>query len=1177
MQTSFKRALAGVAARTVALAAIMASVATPSLSAHAAPWSPAQAGSTLTATSAGREFWLAFPVTTGFPPALTSSASLSVRITGAEAATGTVEVPGQSWSQSFTVTPGTVTTVELPTSFVVPSTNGVSQIGVHVSATADIAVTRLSYGSQGWPAGSTVLPLGTLGQRYRVLTYGNASTSGTTSRVTVVASVDDTEVTITPGLSGETFTAGAPYTVTLEQGEVFQLTSENDLTGSIVESTKPVAAFSGGTCINVPAGVANCGAMVQQLPPTSAWGTDFVSVRLATRTKGDTYRVLANEDDTVISVNGSVVATIDAGDKWESVLPAGATSAGSDGVHIHTSAPALVAQFGNGSSYDGVTKSGALMMFVPPTEQYLDAFTFGVPSIVRYSPYLNLVVPTDDVGAVLLDGDAVGAGSFQAIGDSGYSGAQLAVTAGAHTLAGPNPLSAQVYEWRVGYGFGFSVGMDLSRIYVDPDDPLNLSSEAAAPTAQHAAVPIPDGGSLSLLDDSGDAVTEIVDSGVGTFTLDTDTITFTPVLGYVGTADMADFQITGTGYTSPGTYTPTVTLPAAPTATDLTSSGPANQPQHVTVTLAADTSVALLDTTGDPATEVVDPGVGTYTLDTDRITFTPALDYTGTPTGITYQVADAYSQTTKATYTPTVNAPPVAVRLTSSGTATDPQQVMVSIPVGGTATLLDSTGDPVSAIVDSGVGTYTLDTDTITFTPVLGYVGTPTGITYQLIDAEGQASTNTYTPTVTLPAAPTATDLTSSGPANQPQHVTVTLAANTTVALLDTTGDPATEVVDPGVGTYTLDTDRITFTPALDYTGTPTAITYQVADAYSQTTNATYTPTIDAPPVAVRLTSSGTATARQQVMVNIPVGGTATLLDSTGDPVSAIVDSGVGTYTLDTDTITFMPMLGYAGTPTGITYQLTDAEGQASINTYTPSVILPSPPTATDLTSSGPANQPQHVTVTLAANTSVALLDTTGGPATEVVDSGVGTYTLDTDTITFTPALGYTGTPTAITYQVADAYSQTTNGTYTPTFEADVAAPPTLELRARTVSWLNTLRPDSVPTRCIVANSEAKVCRVVLTARVHGRRTAIGFGITRLDRARTGPIKVPVYLNQRGLAVAARAHGVTATAHGELRALGTRTWLRGTDRTQIITAELRRFGTLAWPMLGFLVDLMPAI
>lgn len=96
------------------------------------------------------------------------------------------------------------------------------------------------------------------------------------------------------------------------------------------------------------------------------------------------------------------------------------------------------------------------------------------------------------------------------------------------------------------------------------------------------------------------------------------------------------------------------------------------------------------------------------------------------------------------------------------------------------------------------------------------------------------------------PAPPAPPDLTSSGTGTAAQAVTVAVPAGGTVTLLDENGAPATHVAVPGVGAYDLDagTGVITFTPIDGYTGTPAGVAYRVTDAYGQSSDATYVPTV---------------------------------------------------------------------------------------------------------------------------------------------------------------------------------------------------------------------------------------------------------------------------------------------------------------------------------------------
>ena len=510
---------------------------------------------------------------------------------------------------------------------------------------------------------------------------------------------------------------------------------------------------------------------------------------------------------------------------------------------------------------------------------------------------------------------------------------------------------------------------------VTPEAPaITPSTPADTNQPQYGTLPIPAGGSVRLLDSHGAAASTVTVAGQGTYTLDTSTgvVTFAPVLGWTGTPTPVSYrEVTSTNTSGTSTFSPfAVRAPAGPTASVLTSAAPVvtNQPQHTTASVPSGDAVTLLDGLGAAMTSVTVSGEGTYALNagTGVITFTPDLGWTGTPIAVAYRVTDAYGQHAASTYTPsavTAPAAPTAPVLHSAApvVSNQPQHTTAGIPTAGSVTLLDSLGAHVTSVTVSGQGTYTLNTSTgvITFAPVLGFAGTPAPVGYRVIDAYGQGTSSTYAPSVvTAPAAPVAPVLTPTAPAvtNQPQSTTAVPPTGGSVTLIDGNSDPATTVTVPGEGTYTLDpvTDVVTFTPVLGYTGTPDPVTYQVTDAYGQSTDSTFAPspvTAPAGPVALPVTPTDPADSDQpqQTTVTIPTGGTVTLVDGSGDPATTVTVPGEGTYVLDpvTGVVTFTPAPGFAGTPTPAGYQITDAYGQSSTSTFTPAdvTLVPGIPT----------------------------------------------------------------------------------------------------------------------------------------------------------------------------------------------------------------------------------------
>ncbi|MCD5352090.1 OmpA family protein [Kineosporia mesophila] len=190
--------------------------------------------------------------------------------------------------------------------------------------------------------------------------------------------------------------------------------------------------------------------------------------------------------------------------------------------------------------------------------------------------------------------------------------------------------------------------------------PAAASSTGAGRSAQTAQVSLQTGQSLSLLQ-NGRAVTRIVVDEVGVYLADptTGVITFTPAVGFTGVAAAVTFQVSdaATGLSGTALYTVTVTVPAPPSLSNLSSTGSGSQ--GIEVDLPADATLALVGTDDVPTTRVPVTGQGAYTLDAvrSRITFIPTSGFAGRATPVTYRVSDAYDQHTDALYSARVVAP----------------------------------------------------------------------------------------------------------------------------------------------------------------------------------------------------------------------------------------------------------------------------------------------------------------------------------------------------------------------------------------------------------------------------------------------------------------------------------------------------------------------------------------
>ena len=186
--------------------------------------------------------------------------------------------------------------------------------------------------------------------------------------------------------------------------------------------------------------------------------------------------------------------------------------------------------------------------------------------------------------------------------------------------------------------------------------------------------------------------------------------------------------------------------------------------------------------------------------------------------------------------------PPVVSNLSSTGVATATQTASAVMPAGGDAFLLDGTTEVLSLTV-AGEGTYTIDpaTGVITFEPQLGFSGTSPGVSYGVRNSFGASASALYLPTVTLPAGPAASALSSvESFGSRVQSVSAVVPTGGSIALVSGGARVSTLTV-PGEGQYTVTpAGLITFTALPGFTGVPTPISYEIADAYGQTALAVY-------------------------------------------------------------------------------------------------------------------------------------------------------------------------------------------------------------------------------------------------------------------------------------------------------------------------------------------------
>jgi CshA-type fibril repeat protein len=162
-------------------------------------------------------------------------------------------------------------------------------------------------------------------------------------------------------------------------------------------------------------------------------------------------------------------------------------------------------------------------------------------------------------------------------------------------------------------------------------------------------------------------------------------------------------------------------------------------------------------------------------------------------------------------------------------------------------------------------------------------------------------------------------------------------------------------------GTYSVNPDgTVSFDPLPTFTGTATAVNYQVSDTQARTTGSTITPTINSAPLPVASPDSSSGpinTAQFQSVLANDTNNVAALdassvklckleapADSAPNCTLTSLSTVDGFYSVDTTSgvVTFIPVAGFFGEATAVvTYSVTNLLGFKTSATYTPTVLAP--------------------------------------------------------------------------------------------------------------------------------------------------------------------------------------------------------------------------------------------
>lgn len=200
-------------------------------------------------------------------------------------------------------------------------------------------------------------------------------------------------------IDGETYQNGDVLILKLNHLETYQIEHTVDMTGTVVESSSPIAVFSGNDC-NPVAGHGVCDHMFGQLPPTSSIDTAYV---VTPHMNSDTkIRIIATEFS-IIFYNCTYKSMSKLYNRLEYV---DIVISNNESCYIESGKPIMVASFELSSSLENVGELS--MSIVPGIHHYRNYYKIMVPLTYEYN-YLSIVMKGNAINSLRINGKTVNA------------------------------------------------------------------------------------------------------------------------------------------------------------------------------------------------------------------------------------------------------------------------------------------------------------------------------------------------------------------------------------------------------------------------------------------------------------------------------------------------------------------------------------------------------------------------------------------------------------------------------------------------------------------------------------------------------------------------------------------------------------------------------------------------
>ena len=418
----------------------------------------------------GKEFIL------GFMEALESHGKLSdiqlkIFITTSSQASVSVSISaplaGISYrGENITVTKDVIEQVTLPKSLRLHGT-GRSKKAVQIVSSEEIVVFGINEAGHSTD-GFLGIPVDVLGLQYYVPSFYSDKEHFYESAIVIAGTQDNTEIRIrikatnhgSVDFDKKIYRNGNWLNTTIDKFETIQLLCRGDLTGTFVQSSQKVSVFGGSTVTNIGSGSSR-DHIEEQIPPLNVWGKQF-SIYSVPGTNPNLIRVLASDDNTVVTVNNQAKQVLQPGEFYETRVNAFS--------FITASKPVLTVQYIPSATSEYQVGDPA-MTLVPPIEQSNVLYTFLTPKSSDNKDFENtfmFILQGSDYSGLTLDRNRLHDKDVSnVVQRNNVTSGYIRIPSGSHTIeysSGPVPFVGILYGGAYHESYAFPVGQRFTPI-----------------------------------------------------------------------------------------------------------------------------------------------------------------------------------------------------------------------------------------------------------------------------------------------------------------------------------------------------------------------------------------------------------------------------------------------------------------------------------------------------------------------------------------------------------------------------------------------------------------------------------------------------------------------------------------------------------------------------------------